>query len=100
MTTMLASAVSTREKLLRARQAAPEVARLSGEEKNRVLGAIADILRHKEDRILEANQIDLAATGLRESSRDRLLLNPKRMIDMLQGIEAVIGLPDPVGDVL
>jgi glutamate-5-semialdehyde dehydrogenase len=100
MTTMIARAPSTREKLLCARQAAAQVAQLSGGEKNAILLAMADVIRENEQRILEANQLDLASTDLRPSSRDRLLLNPKRMIDMLQGIQAVIALPDPAGEVL
>lgn len=99
-TTILAGALSTRDKLQRAREAAPRVARLSSAEKNDILRAMADLLRQNETRILEANQIDLADTGLRPSSRDRLLLNSKRMAEMQNGIQSVIDLPDPVGDVL
>ena len=84
--TTIAGSASTREKLLCARQAAAQVAQLSGGEKNAILLAMADLIRENEQRILEANQLDLASTDLRPSSRDRLLLNPKRMIDMLQGI--------------
>ena len=100
MTTATASPASTHEKLLQARAAAPLVAQISTKQKNSTLRSMADLIRESEGRILEANQLDLADAGLRPSSRDRLLLNPKRMIDMLQGIEAVIALPDPVGDVL
>jgi glutamate-5-semialdehyde dehydrogenase len=92
--------LSTREKLLRARQAAPLVAQLSTEEKNNILRAMAAQIASHEQKILEANQIDLASEGLRPSSRDRLLLNPKRIADMLDGIQAVIALGDPVGEVL
>ena len=42
MTTMIASAASTREKLLCARQAAAQVVQLSGGEKNAILLAMAD----------------------------------------------------------
>ena len=100
MTTAIANPASTREKLLRAREAAPRVARLSTAQKNEILGGMAELLGENESRILEANQVDLADTGLRPSSRDRLLLNPKRMAEILNGIRAVIALPDPVGDVL
>jgi glutamate-5-semialdehyde dehydrogenase len=100
MTVMTDNTTSTREKLRRARQAAPQMALLSGADKNRVLEAMASRIRENERRILEANQLDLADTSLRPSSRDRLLLNPKRITEMLQGIQAVIGLADPVGEVL
>src|SRR5579863_2115808 len=91
---------STGEKLRRARAAAPHVARLSAEDKNNVLRAGAARIAANRDRILEANRRDLASANLRSSSRDRLLLDPQRIADMLAGIEAVISLPDPVGTVL
>lgn len=95
-----AAATSTREKLVRARQAASLVARLSTEEKNRVLRAMEAQIATNVEKILEANRKDLSADDLRPSSRDRLLLNPKRIADILDGIEAIINLPDPVSEVL
>jgi len=100
MTTPVAGASSTAEKLARARQAAPRVARLSCGQKNSILDAMAAAIRDNSERILEANRADLAARDLRASSRDRLLLNPKRMGEMLGAIQEVIDLPDPVGEVL
>lgn len=91
---------STAEKLARARRAAPQVARLSSGEKNSILRAMAAGIRENSERILEANGADLAARDLRASSRDRLLLNPKRMGGMLDAVQAVIDLPDPVGELL
>lgn len=93
-------AISTRDKLRRARTAAPRVALLSTEEKNDVLRACASQIDANEDRILKANRRDLESNTLRPSSRDRLLLNPKRIAEMLDGIASVISLPDPVGTVL
>ncbi len=100
--TMPAPTVSrtTAEKLARARGAAPQVARLSSDEKNLTLRAMAAAIKENTERILEANRADLASRDLRASSRDRLLLNPRRMDDMLGAIQAVIDLPDPVGEVL
>ena len=95
-----ATALSTREKLLRARQAAPQLARLSTEEKNYILGAMAARIANHQEKVLEANRSDLASNNLRPSSRDRLLLNPERIADILDGIKAVIALKDPVGEVL
>lgn len=91
---------STAEKLARARQAAPQVARLSTDEKNSILRAMAGLIRDNAESILGANRADLESRDLRPSSRDRLLLNPKRMGDMLSAIQAVIDLPDPVGETL
>ena len=100
MATMIARLASTREKLLRARQAAAQVAQLSGEKKNDILRAMAGLIDENQTGIFEANQLDLSATDLRSSSRDRLLLKPKRISEMLQGIQAVVDLPDPAGEVL
>ncbi len=91
---------STAEKLARARRASPQVARLSSNQKNSLLRAMAAAIQANSERILEANRADLDSRDLRPSSRDRLLLNPKRMADMTAAIEAVIDLPDPVGEVL
>jgi glutamate-5-semialdehyde dehydrogenase len=59
----------------------------------------AEISRHR-DRILAANAVDLAASNLNPSSRDRLLLTPARIAAMEEAISAVVALPDPVGEVL
>jgi glutamate-5-semialdehyde dehydrogenase len=91
---------STLEKLYRAKEAARHLARLSTDEKNAVLRSMAAQIAENEGRILSANQIDLAATDLRPSSRDRLLLNPERMSLMAKGLQAVIDLPDPIGQIL
>ena len=91
---------STPVKLRRARTAAPGVACLSTQEKNSILQEMAEFIAGNQEAILAANSLDLQSNDLRPSSRDRLLLNPKRIGDMLDGIQAVIGLPDPVGEVL
>ena len=100
MATIIQQSTATQEKLRRARQAAPCVARLTTAEKNQLLLAMAERIADHQERSLEANQGDLAANDLRPSSRDRLMLNPKRLGEMLAGVRAVVGLPDPVGEVL
>src|SRR5208282_1806642 len=52
------------------------------------------------DEILAANAVDLAASDLSASSRDRLLLSPPRIAAMEEAMGAVVALPDPVGEVL
>jgi glutamate-5-semialdehyde dehydrogenase len=91
---------STHEKLRRARAAAPSLACLSTREKNAILQAMAELIAGNQEAILAANRLDLQSNDLHPSSRDRLLLDPKRVADMLEGIQAVIALPDPVGEVL
>ncbi len=99
-TSTVATPVSTAEKLRGAKAAAPQVARLSSEQKDAILEGMAAQLATDQERILTANRADLAATDLRSSSRDRLLLSPQRLSDMVAEIRAVIGLPDPVGEVV
>ncbi len=53
--------------------------------------------------MLEANAEDLAderAAGLTEALRDRLTLNGDRMTAMAEGVRAVAGLDDPVGELI
>ena len=91
---------STLDKLRRARSAAPSLACLSTQQKNVILRAMAVLLAGNVEAILAANRLDLESNDLRPSSRDRLLLNPKRLAEILEGIRAVIALPDTVGEVL
>jgi len=73
---------------------------LGTKEKNVILQAMAELIAESQEAILAANRVDLQSNDLIPSSRDRLLLNPKRLADMMEGIQAVIALPDPVGEVL
>ncbi len=85
------------------RQAAGVVARASTEQKNAALRAMAAALREARQTILAANGEDVTAAnaaGLTTALIDRLTLNERRLDDMVQSIEAVITLPDPVGAVI
>ncbi len=79
-----------------------EITRLTTEQKNAALNAMADALLANEGAILEANAADLeAAKGtVSDVMLDRLLLTPARIAGMAQGIQEVAALPDPVGPVL
>jgi glutamate-5-semialdehyde dehydrogenase len=90
----------TREKLERARAAAPLLAQLSTAEKNALLAAMSDALEADCASILEANQRDLVSSGLQGAMRDRLLLTPERLRAMARGVRDVAALPDPVGETL
>ena len=100
MATSLSSGLSTQEKLLRARQAAPRLAQLSTAEKNKILLDMADAVEKNADSILAANRADLENSGLAGAMRDRLLLNPDRIRGMAQGVRDVAALPDPIDQVL
>jgi glutamate-5-semialdehyde dehydrogenase len=71
--------------------------------KNRMLRRLADLLKARAGEILAANAADMhAATdkGLSPVMLDRLLLNEKRIEQMIRGVHDVLRLPDPVGDVV
>jgi glutamate-5-semialdehyde dehydrogenase len=87
----------------RARQAARALARLSTEQKNTALLAMADQLVARTNGILAANQKDLekaTGSGLTGAMVERLTLNPKRVAAMADGVRQVASLEDPVGKVI
>ena len=100
MAATLTSAVSTQEKLLRARAASGGLALLSTKEKNALLLAIADAIEANEKSILSANREDVESSGLEGAMRDRLLLTAARIKDMAAGVRQVAALPDPIGETL
>ncbi len=87
----------------RARAASRVLARMSAEQKNRGLLAMADEIEAASEEILAANARDLErakAAGLSGAMLDRLTLNPKRLHAMADGIRQVVLLPDPVGETI
>ena len=85
-----------------AKAAKAEITRLTTDEKNAALIAMADALVAHQAAILEANAADLeAARGtVSDVMLDRLLLTPARITGMADGIREVVRLPDPAGKVL
>lgn len=84
----------------RAGVAARELLLVSTGQKNQALLAIADAIRANESSILEANQADLKASqaaGLDSALLDRLALDEARVSAMIDGLEQVARLADPVG---
>ncbi|QIK38010.1 glutamate-5-semialdehyde dehydrogenase [Caldichromatium japonicum] len=84
----------------RARAAARELARAGTAAKNHALHAIAGRLDQQRAAIIEANQRDLAAgsaQGLDAALLDRLELTQVRIDAMIEGVQQVAALPDPVG---
>ena len=100
MATTIANPVSTKEKLLRAREAAAKLALLSTDEKNALLLAIADSIEAHADLILAANREDMEISRLEGAMRDRLLLTQARITEMAKGVREVAALGDPVGETL
>ncbi len=84
-----------------ARVAARALARADTATKNRALAAIAAEIRAGEKKILAANAADVAnAKGKHDDAFvDRLMLTPKLVEQMAEGVEQVAKLPDPVGEI-
>ena len=81
--------------------AAKQLARVSTEQKNRALNALADGLLACQDEIIAANAIDVAnakARGVEAYFVDRLTLNPQRLQAIANDVRSVAGLPDPIGE--
>ena len=85
-----------------AKAAKPEIARLTTEQKNAALEAMAAALLSHQQTILAANALDLeAARGtVSDVMLDRLALSPARIEGMAKGILDVVKLPDPMGAIL
>ena len=100
MASTVANPAGTRDKLLRAREAAAKLALLPTSHKNALLLAIADAIESHSESILKANCEDVESSGLEGAMRDRLLLTPPRIREMTQGVRDVAALPDPIGETL
>ncbi|MFD1955679.1 glutamate-5-semialdehyde dehydrogenase [Paenibacillus thailandensis] len=92
-----------RDKALLAKQAAQAMNRLSTEQKNKALLAMAEALIAGAPHIIEANRRDLdrgRAGGTSESMLDRLALTEERIRGIAEGLRQIAELPDPVGELL
>lgn len=71
--------------------------------KNKALYKMGEDLKSNMDKIIEANKIDMEKgkeKGLSKALLDRLLIDEKRILDMVNGLIEVAKLPDPIGEVL
>jgi glutamate-5-semialdehyde dehydrogenase len=87
---------------VRAKRAARALALATPADKARALAAMAAAVRAGRAAILAANAEDIAearAGGATPAFVDRLMLDEKRVAAMVDGIEVVGALPDPVGTV-
>ena len=85
-----------------AREASRIIAAADTALKNRTLLAIADALDSDRDNLLAANAEDMENglnNGLDAALLDRLELNPARIDAMIEGLQQVAELPDPIGAV-
>src|SRR5688572_17978953 len=84
-----------------ARAAARALARADTASKNKALTAMAAAIRRDEAKLLAANSEDVAAAKSRGQDAafvDRLMLTPKTIAAMAQGLHEIAALPDPVGE--
>lgn len=87
----------------RAKDAARIIASASAAQKNQALIEAATQLREQTTAILEANKKDCErakANGMASSMLDRLALTPARIEGMAEGIEQLVQLTDPIGEVV
>jgi glutamate-5-semialdehyde dehydrogenase len=85
-----------------ARAASRSLARADTSAKDRALAAIAAAIRRDAARLLAANAEDVAAARSRDADAafvDRLTLTPRSVEAMAKGVEEIIALPDPVGEI-
>ena len=85
-----------------ARAAARALARADTAAKDRALAAIAAAIRRDAAKLLTANADDVAAAKARGADAafvDRLTLSPKTVEAMARGVEEIVALPDPVGEI-
>jgi glutamate-5-semialdehyde dehydrogenase len=86
----------------RARAASRAMARADTAVKNRALTLIAAAIRRDAALLKEANRRDLEAArgaGLAPAMLDRLTLSDQAIATMAEGLEQIVALPDPIGEI-
>ena len=95
--------ISAIDKMKLAKSAYSSLAQATTLQKNAALSKIADLLVERSEEIIRANEIDLAresANGMSESLQDRLRLNSQRIRAISEAARKVVGLQDPIGEVI
>jgi glutamate-5-semialdehyde dehydrogenase len=86
----------------RARAASRAMARADTAAKNRALSLIAAAIRRDAALLKEANRRDLEAaraSGLAPAMLDRLTLSDQAIATMAEGLEQIVALADPIGEI-
>ncbi|MEG1529054.1 MAG: glutamate-5-semialdehyde dehydrogenase [Clostridia bacterium] len=88
-----------------AKSASYKLAGYDTEQKNKMLGAISDALKISENicRIINANAVDInlaKENGRDNTFIDRLSIDNKKIELMIKGLNEVIALPNPVGEIV
>ena len=87
----------------KAKEAAYELGNASTSTKNDALLFMAEELLNEKEMILKANGIDIEnakKNGTSKAMIDRLALNEERIKGMADGLKEIIGLQDPVGEIV
>jgi len=86
----------------KAKQAARQLSGLCAHDKNRILQSITRQIEQNRETLKSENAKDMEGgrqSGLSSALLDRLLLNDKRINGMIESLETVIKLDDPVGEI-
>ncbi len=87
----------------RAKAAEAAAASASTSQKNNALAAISKALLANKELIIAENAKDIAnakANGMSEAKQDRLMLDAKRIEGIAKGVDEIINLADPIGEVI
>ncbi len=93
---------SVRHYVGRAKLASTLMATVSTEAKNEALRVAGQLILERADELIGANEKDVASSEsqVTASVLDRLKLSESRIQAMVDGLDSVISLPDPIGDVV
>ena len=83
----------------RAKDAGKCLTRISDEQRNQILNAVADAIIYNKERILQANANDLSRMDKSNPLYDRLMLTEKRLEDIAGDMRNVAKLPTPLGHI-
>lgn len=86
----------------RARAASRAMAKADTAAKNLALSLIAAAIRRDAAALRAANELDLAAakaSGMEAAMLDRLTLSDKAIATMAEGLEQIVSLADPIGEI-
>lgn len=93
----------TEELGIKAKAAETAIASAGTMLKNKALSAISKALIENQELIMAENAKDIAAAkanGMSEAMQDRLKLDEKRIAGMAKGVDELIALNDPIGEVI
>ncbi|CAM8323730.1 glutamate-5-semialdehyde dehydrogenase [Candidatus Methylopumilus planktonicus] len=88
---------------LEAKKASHLMAKVSTQQKNDALTFLIELLNSKAATILEANEKDVKAAKknkLDRASIDRLIISSKTIDAMIKGIQDIVDLRDPIGEII